>query len=190
MRVFAAWLVLAIVPAWAQLKQPVSAPGVALPASLGPRITPQSFTDLENRFDSTLKAINPVDQVDVLGSTRAVYLQDYGVVITTEISLIITPSANPFRSVITDKEKEQVHRRKTLRVPLVQKTMRELVKAAAMTLAGAMGLDKAATSPLQVVYAVRCLYLPYENTTGLPAQIVMRATLANAIADKITEEIQ
>ncbi len=68
--------------------------------------------------------------------------------------------------------------------------MRELVKAAAMTLAAAMGLDKAAMSPMQVVYAVRCLYLPYENTAGLPAQIVMKATLANAIADKISEEIQ
>ncbi len=190
MRTVAAILVLAIAPAWAQLKKPVSGPGVALPASLGPRVTPQSFTDLENRFDSTLKAINPVDPVDVLGSTRAVYLQDYGVVITTEISLIITPSANPFRGAITQAEKDQVHKRKILRVPLVEKTMHEMVKAAAMTLAGAMGLQKAAMSPMQVVYVVRCLYLPYENTAGLPAQIVMKATVANAIADNITEDIQ
>ncbi len=190
MRIAAAILALATAPAWAQLKQAAVSPGVSLPASLGPRITPQSFTDLENRFDSTLKNINPVDPVDILGSTRAVYLQDYGVVITTEISLIITPTANPFRGAITAAEKEQVHKRKTLRVPLVEKSMREQVKAAAMTLAGAVGLQKAATSKMQVVYVVRCLYLPYENTTGLPAQIIMKATLADAIADKISEEVQ
>ncbi len=115
MRIAAALLALAIAPAWAQFKKPVSAPGVALPASLGPHITPQSFTDLENRFDSTLRSINPVDPVDILGSTRAVYLPDYGLVITTEISLITTPGPNPFRGKITDQEKAQVHKRKRCR---------------------------------------------------------------------------
>ena len=190
MKIIAAVLALACTPAWAQLTKPVSSPGVALPAPIGPVITPQSFSDLEHRFDNTLKAINPVDPVDVLGSTRAVYLQDYGVVITTEVSLIITPSPNPFRQKITPADVKAIHHRKELRVPLLEKTMLEMVKAAAMTMTGAVGLRNVAASPLQVVYVVRCLYLPFENTSGLPAQIIMKATLANAISGEITKDVQ
>ncbi len=180
MNIRVAVLAILAAPVWAQVATPVS-------ASIGPRITPQSFTELEQRFDSALAAINPMDPVDILGKTRIVYLPDYGLVITTEVSLVVTLGPSPFRKEITAAEKQGIHTRKVQRVPMVKKSMRELMGVAARTLMTATGFKPEASSSLNVVYVVRCLYLGYEDMSGLPAQIFMRASLKNALAGDIQE---
>ena len=189
----ALWLVLACGPAWAQMTTPgaAAAPCAALPATLGPRIAPQSFTGAEDRINTTLSAINTQDPPDLLGSTRALYLPDYGVVMTTELSLVVTPGPNPFRKEFTKEEVAKMHQRKLAQIPLLKKSMREVMKTAALIVAGAVGLQpQLESSRLQVAFAVRLLYLKWEDTTGLPAQIVMKATLKNAIAGEFQEDVQ
>ena len=54
-------------------------------------------------------------------TTRGVYLEGFGVVFTSELSLIVSPTINPFHQTITDKEKAQTHQRKIDRLPLLKK---------------------------------------------------------------------
>ncbi len=177
-------LALVVAPLGAQVAQPVAA------VSLGPRITPQSFTGLEDRINNALTSLNPKDPPDLLGSTRALYLPDYGVVLTSELSLVVTPGPNPFRREgFTKEEIARMRDRKLAQIPLLKKSMRDAMKTAALLVANTVGMQYQ-TSRLQVVFAVRLLYLKWEDTTSLPAQIVMNASLKNAIAGEIREDVQ
>ncbi|HEY2012237.1 MAG TPA: hypothetical protein VGH38_01995 [Bryobacteraceae bacterium] len=192
----AAILLLAMGPLWAQ--QPaklvaVTTPGNpgAMPCVNGPRILPQSFTSLEGRFNSTLTALNDKDPIDLVGDTRALYLKDYGLTMTAEIMLVRTPSIGPFRKEIPAAEKARVHQRKLDQLPALKKSMREMIKASALVLAGAVGLQGMEGSGLQVVLAVKVLYqVDWEDLSGLPAQIVMKADLKGALNGDIQEEVQ
>jgi hypothetical protein len=109
---------------------------------------------------------------------------------TAEISLVQTAPISPFKKEITAAEKAAVHQRKIEQLPRLKKAMREMVNVAALTLAGAVGIEKVDGSGLQVVVSVKVLYLPWEDTTGLPGQVVMKADLKHAIAGQIGEEVQ
>lgn len=148
------------------------------------RIALTTLNDLEKRFDGKLASIGTVnDPLDLLGTTRGVYLDGFGVVFTSELSLVISPTVSPFRQTITDKDKAQTHQRKADRLPLLKKAMREMVKTAAMTLIQIPDNQ-------QIVLAVRLDYLRWEDTMGLPGLIVMRADRKSAVADNITEDQQ
>ena len=182
---FAAMLIgAAVMMAFAQVaKQPASFGSAVIPAVRG-HIAPQTFTELEKRFDSRLTSIGGAnDPVDLLGTTRGIYLEGYGAVFTTEASFIITPTVNPFRQTISKELAAQVHQRKTARVPLLRQAMQDMMKTAAATLLQI-------PENQQVVVAVRFLYLPWEDTTGLPAQIIMKADRKSAMAGNIQTEEQ
>ena len=151
------------------------------------RIARGTFTDLERRFDGALANLGVAnDPIDMLGSTRGVYLDGYGVVFTAELSLVISPTLNPFRQTITKEMATQVHQRKIDRLPALRKAMREMVRTAATTLV------QIPDNQL-VVVAVRLAYLNWEDTTGLPAQILMRVDRRSALAGDIKdikEELQ
>jgi len=181
-----------LAPAWGQVEKPVAsaAPG-AVTRIEKPRIARQTIAELEKQFDGQLSRIGgAADPVDLLGLTRGTYLNDYGAVFTAEVSLIVTPSTSPFRPVITDELKAQVHQRKLDHLPLLEKAMREMVHNTAMTFGGAGERMNLLTPGTQFVLAVRILYLPWENTAGLPGQVIMKADLKGALENKIQEEIQ
>jgi len=175
--------------AFAQVATPVSVT-TKVPCSnaAGPKIAPQSFVDLERRFNDQLTRFK--DPIDTFGSARAIYLRDYGLMISSEISLIQTPAPMPFRQEIPKELRAQVHERKLAQLPLLKKSMQEMAKTAAMTLVAAIGIQQYESSGLQVAVVVRMVYLPYEDTSGLPAQIIVQANLKNAIAGNFQEEQQ
>jgi hypothetical protein len=145
---------------------------------------------MEKSFDSQLAAIGGAHPIDILGLTRGLYLEDYGVVFTAEVSLMVTPTINPFRKEISPELRAEVYRQKVENLPLLRKAMREMVKTTAATF-GAAGLKMNILKPTsQVVLAVRLLYLPYEITNGLPGQIIMKADIKGAMADAIKVEEQ
>jgi hypothetical protein len=155
-----------------------------------PGISRQTFIDIEKQFDARLSSTGGAHPVDILGLTRGLYLEDYGVVFTAEVSLVQTPAPNPFRKEITAEQKAEIHRLKVENLPLLRKTMREMVKTTAASM-NAVGIRMGILRPnSQVVLAVRLLYLPYENTAGLPGLIVMKADLRGALTDDIKMEEQ
>jgi len=179
-----------LAPAWAQVEKPVASTlaGAITPVER-PKIARQTITELEKHFDNQLSTIGGTDPIDLLGLTRGIYLNDYGAVFTAQVSLIVTPAITPFRPVMTDADKARVHQRKIDHLPLLEKAMREMVRNTAVTV-GSAGERINAVPGAQVVLAVRLLYLPWENTAGLPGQIVMKADLKGALEGRIQEEIQ
>jgi hypothetical protein len=185
-----ALFLLAASPLGAQLPKPVRTvstaavnPTVPNPAK-AVKIAPQNFKELENRFDTQLASIGgPNDPIDILGTTRGLYLDGYGAVFTSEMSLIITPRVSPFHLEITKEEVATVHRRKSARLPLLKQAMADMMKNSAMAMIQIPDSQ-------QIVVAVRLLYLPYEDTTGLPAQVLMSASRRDILNGQIKTEEQ
>jgi len=148
------------------------------------RIPLATFVALERAFDAKVAGIADTSgPVDLLGATRGVYLDGYGVVFTTEMGLIVTPTINPFNSTITDVQKDRVHSAKVTRLPLLKKAATEMVKNLATQLAQVPDTQ-------QIVVAVRLDYLNWENTTGLPGLIVAKADRRSAMTGNIQIEEQ
>ena len=178
-----ALLLLSLAPAWSQVAKPaaaLNAPG--LPATKAARIPAQTITGLEQAFNNRLMSMADVNEaVDLLGDTRGVQLEDYGVVFTTEVSLVRTPNITPFRKSIPPAMAARVHQLRVERMPLLKAAMMEM-----------MGNMAAACTQIpahqQLVLVVRLYYGAWEDTTGMPAQVVMRATRAEATAGKVETE--
>lgn len=187
-------LLLLVLPAWSQVQvksetaYPVPVEPTAERAAMIPspstRIAPQTFAVLEKQFDTDLSRVGGVsDPLDLLGGTRGVYLEGYGAVFTAEASLIITPTISPFRQKITEKDKDSVHQKKLARVQPLRQAMREILTTAAKA------LDQVPANQ-QMVFVVRLLYLPWEDTSGLPAQIMIKADRTSAMAGQFQTEVQ
>jgi hypothetical protein len=187
----AALLALSVAAAWAQIAPPPvrSVSNTAVPPAVSNpvkamKIAPQTFTGIEKGFDNQLATVGgPNDPFDLLGATRGLYLDGFGAVFTTELSLIVTPHANPFRQQITKEEAALVHQRKLARLPLLKQAMAEMMRTSAVALVQI-------PDGQQIVLAVRLLYLPYEDTTGLPAQVLMSATRRGAMSGDVKTEDQ
>lgn len=158
----------------------------ALPAQPAekPGLGRASLAALEKRFDARISTIGKNDPFDLLGTTRGVYLEAYGVVFTAEIQLIITPTITPFRRSISKEEAAAVHRRKLERVPVLKQVMQE------MLVASAASFDTLPPAE-QIVVAVTLFYYSWEERAGLPSQILMQAS-KSALLDyhmgKVNEE--
>ena len=84
---------------------------------------------LERGFDAKLAGMADTNgPVDLLGATRGVYLDGYGVVFTTEMGLVVTPTVNPFNADITETQKDRVHSAKVTRLPALKKAITDMVK--------------------------------------------------------------
>jgi hypothetical protein len=133
-----------------------------------PKITRGSLAAIEASFDASITRLGQNDPFDLLGNTRGVYLEDYGVVFTTELNLIVTPTITPFRPAISKAETAKVRERKLQRLTLLKQAMRDMLFQSAAGLA-------ALSAGEQVVLGVTLFYFPWEDRGGLPSQILMRA---------------
>jgi hypothetical protein len=66
-----------------------------------------------------------------------------------------------------------------------------LLKAAMMSMMNNMATELSQIpASQQLVLVVRLWYAPWEDTTGMPAQVVMKATRAAATAAKVETEVR
>ncbi len=187
-------LILLALPGFAQISTRPT-PAAAVPKGNGgaiaakqqyavPRIPLSSFVQLERGFDGKLAALGAgAEPIDLLGATRGIYLDGYGVVFTTEMGLIVTPTINPFNPTITDATKARVHSAKVSRLAALKKAITEM----AATVATNMGQ---VPDTQQVVVAVRLSYASWETTAGLPGLIVAKADRRAAMAGQVKLEEQ
>jgi len=168
-----------LAPVWAQA--PLKVAAVNPPEKSNPQ--QQVFTNLERRLDATVSAADAKDPLELLGLTRGLYLPGYGAVFTTEVSLIVTPSLSPFRQQITKEDAAKVHQRKIEHLATLKKAMREMWVDAATSLTSIPDTE-------QLVLAMRLLYQPWEDTKGLPGQIIMKGPRKAAITGNIQTEEQ
>jgi hypothetical protein len=139
---------------------PVVAPAGAIKRSV--------FADLERRLDQRLERAIPEDAFLLLGNARGVYLENYGAVFTAEINLVNTPTISPFRQTIPKEDVVRVHRKKLQRVATLKQHMRDALLAMAAT------LDDVPPGE-QIVLGISLFYFSWEDTSGLPAQVLMQA---------------
>jgi len=182
MRPAALLVVLACTPIGAQ--NTASRAGIAAAPIAAAHIPQVMLANLEKNFDSRLVALDPLDPIDMLGGTRALCLEGYGTVFTTELSLIVTPGLFPIpTSRYTPEFRATVRARKLAHLPKLEELMKEMVVVTAKTLT-TMPDDQ------KIVMAVRLRYLPEEDSTGLPAQIKMSADKKAALMGDIKTEVE
>jgi hypothetical protein len=187
-----------LLPAWGQVVKPTAGaltPMNAAPAAV-PVATPASgsvaktgtsreiFKRLESDFDYQLKSADPNSPIDVLGLTRGLYLQGFGAVFTTEVDLApsrFNPMFNQGR--ITAEQRVSDHDHKLRNLVLLRQQMGGMMATIAKN------LELLGTND-QVVLAVRLWYQPWEDKTGLPDQIVMKADRRGAQSGDIKVDVQ
>jgi hypothetical protein len=179
-------LAAALSPVWGQIAKPAGMrePAATLNPGKALRIAPQTLVLLEKGFDARLATLAGADDpVDVLGLTRGIYLDGYGVLFSTDVSLVVTPELNPFRREISKELAARVRQRRVERLPLLKTAMKEMLRKMAITF-----IQIPASQ--QVVLAVRLYYGSWEDSAGMPAQIIMKADRAAAMAGDVKTEEQ
>jgi len=133
-----------------------------------PRVTRAALQPMEASLDRRIRTISADSPFELLGNTRGVYLEGYGAVFTAEVNLSQSMTISPFSLTIPKDYVVKLHQRKLERVPVLKRNMEEQM------LAMAASLD---TVPLseRVVLGITLDYHSWEDTTGLPSQIVMQA---------------
>lgn len=133
-----------------------------------PRITLAKVVNTEKLISTQLAAMYPDEPFFLIGTARGVYLDGLGVVFSAEINLATGPTLSPFKQTISKEEIARHRDRKQVRLPLLRNRMFTIVGSMASYL-------ETMPNNEEFVLAVTLLKYPWEDTTGMPAQIIMRA---------------
>lgn len=139
---------------------------------------------VEKSIDKRLyDGLNPADPSDLMGNTRGIYVPGFGVVLTSEIALVKLPGPSPFHQTITQDERTKAHARKLQALPKLKEAMRALLLSAGAELRSV---------PLNenVVIGVTLFSYYWEDTSGLPAQIVMQASRQQLVTQQAADSIK
>src|SRR5216683_2222880 len=137
-------------------------------ASIPPRVTRTAVAAMEKSFDRRLELVGIDDPFLPLGSTRGVYLDGYGVVFSTELNLVATAGLSPFRPAYTKEEIARLKQKKIQRLDALRQNMKD------MLVSSAASLDAIPDSE-QIVLGVTLFYYSWEDSSGLPTQVVIQA---------------
>jgi hypothetical protein len=134
-----------------------------------PRVSRPAIEAMEQSFDKRILIYSGTAPYDLLGTTRGIYLDGCGAIFTAELNLLVTTNISPFHLTIPREDVVKVHEQKLKRLPLLKQTMQQAM------LDMAASLDSVPENE-SIVLAVSLFYFhKWEDTTGLPAQIIMRA---------------
>jgi hypothetical protein len=154
---------------WAgQPAKPVAATTEVSP-SQEPGVKREAMKAVEKSIDARLDGLNPADPTDLMGNTRGIYLPGFGVVLTSEVALVKVAGLSPFHQTITPEERTRAHARRLQALP----KMKEAIKAALVSAASEL---RAVPLNEKIVFGVNLFYWSWEDTSGLPAQIVVQGT--------------
>lgn len=150
---------------------PVLAAALAVCAVAGspekPKVPRSEVVAMEKSFDQKLAGLWS-EPFLLLGTTRGVYLDQFGVVFTAEMNLVNGPNINPFMQTIS-KARIEAHRKEKLqRIPALKQAMRKMLTDAAASLDGMPDSD-------QIVVEVTLAKYNWENMNGVPTEILMQA---------------
>ena len=142
-----------------------------------PRVTRTAVAPVERSFDERISRYSVDDPIYVLGASRGVYLEGFGLVLSTEVDLLPATNLTPFRPEYTKEEKARIRLKKLDRVGKLKELMGSmLVDAAAM-------LDTVPDNE-QIAVSVTLLHKRWEDTAGLPGQIVMQGQRSSLVKYK------
>jgi len=137
-------------------------------AAQAPRVNRVALAAMERTFDRRIQRFDLNDPMDLLGSTRGVYLAGYGAVFTAEVNLVASAVVTPFRPAPSKEEAEKLRQKKAARLAQLEKNMREMMLNLAASLEGLPPEE-------HIALGVSVFYFSWENREGLPSQVPVRA---------------
>ena len=105
----------------------------------------------------------------LLGQTRGAYLGGFGAVFTLEVNLVPVAGLSPFRPAYSLQEIQNLNRQKRKKLAVMKTVLRQLLVEQAAAL-GHLPLAE------KIGIAVTLFNYNWEDTTGLPSQLVLQAT--------------
>jgi hypothetical protein len=133
-----------------------------------PRVSRAALVTVEKSLDDRITRLWDDGPVALLGYTRGIYLESYGAVFTAEVNLA-AGGATLMHPVLNNQDKEQHHKKKLDRLPQLKTAMKQALVASAASLDPVPADD-------QVVIAIYLARYPWEDATGIPAQLTAQAT--------------
>ena len=149
-------------------------------ANVPPRIAWSSIRAVERTADTAFQTMMTEDPWSVLGYTRGVYLDGYGVVFSAEVELVPSGAPSPFRPAFTKDDIVRQREKKRVRISFLKEQMPGMLVNLAHTLRDMQPGDK-------VALAVTIPYYRWERADGLPRQIVMSASREALVMRKGTQ---
>jgi hypothetical protein len=147
---------------------------IAISAADAPRVTRALLTTAENSLDERLSQLF-ADPLALVGPTRGVYLNGYGVVLTGEYNVaratVISFGAQPMNA----QQKADLRKKKVGRLPELKVALRSALVAAAST------FDTVPPTE-QIVITLLLPRYSWEETSGFPSQIVAQGAKQQLIA--------
>ncbi len=145
------------------------AAALGLVAADTPRVSRAALGPIEKSCDRAItSAFELNDPYDLLGTTRGLYLEGYGVVFTVEMNLAIIP-VTPFNPPPDKAAIERLYAKKKQRLVVLKGLVRQMLEGAAPS------LDNVPLNE-RIVFGVNLWYRSFELRDGLPSQLVMQAT--------------
>jgi hypothetical protein len=133
------------------------------------RVSRASIATLEKSFDRRLERdVLDSDPFLLLGMTRGVYIEGFGVVYSTEVNLAPIPGISPFHPELTKDDLARLRQKKLARLPALKQAMKQMLLDTAASLDGVPREEN-------IALAVSLFRHPREDATGIPAQILMQA---------------
>lgn len=123
---------------------------------------------IEKSMDNQIQRISVEDPFFLLGPTRGMYIPGFGAVFSSEVNLVANAAVTPFRPPFTKEEIVKLREKKAQRAVLLKQHMRDMLLNAAWALETVPPDDS-------VVLGISIYYFSWEDSTGLPRQIVMKA---------------
>jgi hypothetical protein len=162
----------------------LAAAAAAFTAKTG--VSREAVQAMERSFDKRIQTLSADVPFELLGNTRGVYLEGYGAVFTSEVNLSQSANTSPFQLTIPKEYATKLRLRKLERVPMLKKNMQQEMVAMASSL-------DAVPPNERIVLGVTLYYHKWEDSSGLPSQIVMQAErqklldvqLGHAAADSV-----
>lgn len=147
-----------------------------------PRVTRPMLIEAEKVLDPRVSRSGTDSPFLLLGSTRGVYLENYGAVFTAEINLVSVPAAMVMFRPISTKEEISAHRQKRVaRLPELRRALRDALADAAASLTALPPDD-------QVVFVAILAKYQWEDAAGLPLQIRMQASKKQLLEQRKNDE--
>lgn len=142
-----------------------------------PRVNRALMATVEKSLDERINKLWADNPLALLGSTRGVYLDGYGVVLTAEVNMVI--GGTSLMQPKWTKADTDLHRKKKLdRLPQLRAAMKDALVASASS------LDPVAANE-QIVLSVFVSKYSWEDATGIPMQVTMQGIKSKLLEAKL-----
>jgi hypothetical protein len=141
---------------------------VSLTAANAPRVGRATLLSVEKSLDERFRGLWDDNPYLLLGTTRGVYLENYGAVFTMEVDLVVNPTSLMHANVNKD-EVVKFHQKKLARIPILKKALVDALVATAGS------LDSVPPEEQITIVAFLSNHPSWEDMNGIPTQITVQA---------------